>query len=99
MSKYYIITLCFQPPNCPGEAPETFTVNVSYADGSAGCVYPNTLAEPSGGHEVQLLISFVEATCKLVLDEFYDADIIAVNAVGNTSSNGVVKFSECFTIL
>ena len=69
-------------------------VRVTNDDSTAGCVHSNMTAEPIG--EGRLRISFTEEERNLISDEFYSAGIFAINSAGNTSSNGVVKFSKYY---
>ena len=81
-----------QPLDCPGAVPETFMVNATNDDGSAGCVHPDMIAEPTS--QGRLRISFTENVNILIVNEVYDARVHAVNSVGNTPSNGFVRFSK-----
>ena len=68
-------------------------VDATNADGSARYVHSDLIAEHASGG--LLRISFTADVDTLISDESYAAHIIAMNPVGNTSSNGIVKFSKC----
>ena len=71
-------------------------VNASNADHSTGCVHRDMIAEPTS--QGRLRISFTENVNILIVNEVYDARIHAVNSVGNTPSNGLVRFSKYYLI-
>ena len=81
-----------QSLDCPGAVPETFMVNATNDDGSAGCVHTDMIAEPTS--QGRLRISFTENVNILIVNEVYDARVHAVNSAGNTPSNGFVRFSK-----
>ena len=83
-----------QSLDCPGAVPETFMVNATNDDGSAGCVHTDMIAEPTS--QGRLRINFTENVNILIVNEVYDARIHAVNSVGNTPSSGLVKFSKYY---
>ena len=67
-------------------------VNATNADGSAGCVHSDMIAEPTS--QGRLRISFTANINVLIVNDIYNARIHAVNSVGNTPSDGFVKFSK-----